>query len=640
LESQLISIRIDINLPILWGTETFSHGDFGSINFIVGPNGTGKTLFADELRNQLNQQGILTRYLSADRLSGLEKSGGLIWHNPYVQGFSFDQFENMKLYGQNLGLGADAFVVLKERLDIRLKIEATLFQLFGRRMRLAEENGFLRPRLQRIEGGGEYKMREAEAHGLKELIVLLTFLYEDSTNCLIIDEPELHLHPQFQSFFIQEVRRIAGNPQQDQTKKLFFLITHSPYIVDVRTLEDLQHCIVFQPGKAPKAISLPDTTDEWSFRRLIPRLNTHHKQFFFATRPIFVEGYQDQQIFSLIQEKKGRMLGAAGVSFIDVGGKDELDVFFRLCSRLQINGQIVADLDALLEGRLRQSVIADGRCRNFASEQGLGQDLSKALGQLEREASDVAATLLASLKGHSELPPKLLELREALGRAEVSKQTRDRRYCALICCQAARAEIETSLPEMKDTIASLVGRINCIVEAFQRAGVFILRHGELENYLPSYTGNRYIVTDAAKAKAFEIERDLLLSDTSCGTLQVAERYTGLSELLDKATSEPHVELDTQLSEVIGDWIHKVQGGFRKGMLRDLDSLQNYASTEWSSMSRLITVAEFIETDEGFSCRIRLQVGIDPSEREITFNHKDVAASFCLPAKPASDASHH
>jgi predicted ATP-dependent endonuclease of OLD family len=42
-------------------------------------------------------------------------------------------------------------------------------------------------------------------------------------------------------------------------------------------------------------------------KRLLPRLNTHHKQFFFSSAPVFVEGYTDQQLFSLIQERRGRL---------------------------------------------------------------------------------------------------------------------------------------------------------------------------------------------------------------------------------------------------------------------------------------------------------------------------------------------
>ncbi len=260
------------------------------------------------------------------------------------------------------GLSADAFVILKEKLDVKIKIEAILSRLFGRRIRLAEEGGFLKPKIQRIEAGNEYGLQESECHGLKELITLLSFLYDDNHNCLIIDEPELHLHPQFQTLFLQEIRKMAGVRLCIPGKKCFFILTHSPYFVDIRALEDLKYCVVFQPDKLPAYIDQLESEDEWRIKRLLPRLNTHHKQFFFASRPIFVEGYFDQQMFSLIQEKRGKLLGASGSCIIDVGGKDELDLFFRLCKKLNINAQFIVDLDILIKGKLRQSISKDDRC--------------------------------------------------------------------------------------------------------------------------------------------------------------------------------------------------------------------------------------------------------------------------------------
>ena len=187
--------------------------------------------------------------------------------------------------------------MLNEKLDLRAKVEAILSQLFDRELTLSTATGFLQPMMSRIRSEA-YKMKESECHGLKELIGLLTFLYDDDNNCLILDEPELHLHPQYQTFLLQQIRSMAGDPRQDHRKKCFFLITHSPYFVDVRTVEELKHCLVFRPGKPPSYIDELGEDESFKVKRFLPRLNTHHKQFFFASRPIFVEGYTDQQLLS------------------------------------------------------------------------------------------------------------------------------------------------------------------------------------------------------------------------------------------------------------------------------------------------------------------------------------------------------
>jgi predicted ATP-dependent endonuclease of OLD family len=159
-----------------------------------------------------------------------------------------------------------------------------------------------------------------------------------------------------QTFLLSEARRLSGDPRQQLGTKCFFMITHSPYFLDIRTITELCNCILFQPGKPPTAIDSLDSQDEFLLKRLLPRLNTHHKQFFFSTRPIFVEGYTDQQMFTLIQESRGRMMGATGACFIDVSGNEEQDVFFRLCRRLSIQAQFISDLDVVTQGRFRDSI--------------------------------------------------------------------------------------------------------------------------------------------------------------------------------------------------------------------------------------------------------------------------------------------
>ncbi len=170
-----MDLNIEISIPVLWGEETFRKDDWGSLNFLVGPNGTGKTLFADQLKTRCEQQGLKVRPLSAERLAGFEKRGySNFGSSPLQQGFNIGISSTYKSQGREFGLASSAFIILKEKLDVRLRIEATLADLFGRRIRLAEEGGFLKPKVQKTNGGDEYALKESECHGLKELIKYLS----------------------------------------------------------------------------------------------------------------------------------------------------------------------------------------------------------------------------------------------------------------------------------------------------------------------------------------------------------------------------------------------------------------------------------------------------------------------------------
>ena len=71
-----------------------------------------------------------------------------------------------------------------------------------------------------------YRLDREECHGIKELLVLLTHLYNDKYSYLIIDEPELNLHPQYQAFFMREVRKLAGD-LSDRLQKEDYLLDNS-----------------------------------------------------------------------------------------------------------------------------------------------------------------------------------------------------------------------------------------------------------------------------------------------------------------------------------------------------------------------------------------------------------------------------
>src|SRR5690606_1766935 len=210
--------------------------------------------------------------LNAERLIGLEKGEAFRFGGGQLKkGFDITHLEDYKSRAENSGLSSSAIVILKQRLDIRIKIEALLSDIFGKTIRLVEEGGFLKPKMQNINAGEEYNLAESECHGLKELITLLTFLYDPSKNVIIFDEPELHLHPQFQSFFLQEIRKVAGNLLEDPNKKIFFIITHSPYFIDLKSIDDLKNILVCHMGKVPTYVNELDEDDQYILKKFLPR---------------------------------------------------------------------------------------------------------------------------------------------------------------------------------------------------------------------------------------------------------------------------------------------------------------------------------------------------------------------------------
>ena len=202
----MIHIDTKVKLPFLWGKSSFMKSNWVQVNLIVGPNGSGKTLLANEIASQFREYDLDVTFLRSDRIPE-------------------DQ----------------VLAMLRNNQQVKVRIEAVLSGMFGKSISFRErEDGSFVPMVVNRTRGVEYNLKEGECHGLKEILQLLMALYSSQGDCLIFDEPELRLHPQFQLFFMKEIRKAAA----EEPEKIFFLITHSPFFIDLRFPEDLMGVIV------------------------------------------------------------------------------------------------------------------------------------------------------------------------------------------------------------------------------------------------------------------------------------------------------------------------------------------------------------------------------------------------------------
>lgn len=618
----MITKNVDITIPILWGNEHFIKNEWGFINYLVGANGTGKSLLAEQIKNHFNSNGYTSRYLNAERLIGLEKRdisyfGGA----SLTRGFDISNFSQYKSYAEQGGLSSSAIIILKERLDIRLKIEALLSDIFGKTIRLVEEGGYLKPKMQNIKAGEEYNLSESECHGLKELITLLTFLYDPTKNCIIFDEPELHLHPQFQSFFLQEIRKVAGNPLEDPNKKVFFIITHSPYFIDLKSIDDLKNILVCHLNKVPTYVSELDADDLFVLRKFLPRFNTHHKQFFFSPNPVFVEGYTDQQIISILFEKIGINIGASGSCIIDVGGKDELGVFYKLCKALKINCRIIADLDAVFRGRLRRVVCEDERSQTYVQQQGIGANLSNEIGDLETHLTGIATRILNQETDN----PQLVALKTKLNLFSTEEE-HSKRVATLLAILKYDVEIRAVLDA--PNIASLnliIGRITQLHNAFKSCNTFIFPKGEIEHYYTQSAVDYLNITN--KDTWFHTERDYILQASST---EINEGYPDLITILKEAVPVIDIEIKKHLKFEVFEWIHRVQTGIAKGEINNDEDLTRNAKINYSLYNQILELRSLtINADKTFECDITIRETLIGTPLEINFNQTTNAHNFDL-----------
>ena len=549
----MINIDLNIQLPPPWETASFQTSQIGEINFLVGPNGSGKSQFAQSLYDELRRLNMRPRLLGTDRLTGMERINAFqpLVGDPFKEGLAKDQFTYLKQAG-GLGAGIDAIVLLGERMDLLIQVEGTLSHLFNRDIILDWDSGRLVPKARRRGDNVQYRLDREECHGIKELLVLLTHLYDDQTQYLIIDEPELNLHPQYQAFFLEEVRKVAGNPSTDSNRKALFLVTHSPFILDLKSTDDLKAIISFDlEYTVPKQVDGLDISCSEPFVR---RLSAHHKQLFFSDNPVFVEGILDAWIVQGMMESLGASMSGAGSCVIDANGVDEVNQYLQLSQGLGKNAHFLYDLDALFKGTLRRCIKEDKSIQSILVTAGLGDNFGKYCGALEQKATDLIDKLLPA-----SLTPQLNGLKTFLGglgpRSQWQKEQHARARVALMTTISRhRGGVISASSEVE--VTDIEGRLGQILAALEEKNIHVLPGGTLERYLPLFSGSELDPTPDQKREAVLAELEAMADIAT--KEQLSCRYTALYKAIRSFPSKDLVNLDIVLRRRLATYIHCLQ----------------------------------------------------------------------------------
>lgn len=619
-----MNIPIEISIPEIWTKEKkFSKENWGRINYFMGPNGTGKSLFAKKLNEKLKEKGYRSRLLTAERLYGFENTAydsfG-IGTDHYKEGFEIQNLERLMGILIENNLSAEAFIKLKKRLDLRIIIQSILSQLFERELNIEEIGGKLSLSLAKPRSS-KYDLRKYESNGLKEIISLLTFLYDESYDCLIIDEPELHLHPQFQMFIMNEIRKIIEDPKSNPNRS-FFIFTHSPNFVDLRDIKDIDNCIIFHNNTIPTFISSDtmNSIDIGDIESLVPRLNTFLKQFLFATDPVFVEGYRDQQMFSLILNKLNIPFDATGHSILDVGGKAELAFFYKICNLLHINSKFIADLDIIFyKTKLLQSLSSVSETSIYLQEEGIYEPLMKYIGTFKSLIDDIYKTIK---EGAVDKPSKesnnLIKIMDGIQNQTNSQETLDKRRFLFMMWFQNSSDKDKILK--KEHIELLKGMFLKINNALERENIYLLKQGELEHYLRELDRVGYFPNEKTKSDIFDEARTLIIQST---TDKVQVKYSDLLEILQSCITYSSIDTRQSLTRKIRELIFDVIEHFDQDKITNSENFYFYWNAKWNEYEDLITTPSFIRSNDkkDFVCTFNVNLKVNLSNKVVYLPQK-------------------
>lgn len=510
--TEALPIRLPVSCnQLIFQQAPVQFDSWGPINFFVGPNGSGKTTFFNSVMEQARSAfPNRVKILGTGRLGPLEKSVAQWIGDPTSRLFQEESIENVY---NTLFSGQDtahqAFQVLEKRLDLQIRVLGFLRHVFKRSLQFKSTRRGLMV-LGTSATGSEYQIID-ECHGLKELITILTFLYDDTFAVLGIDEPELHLHPQFQRFLIDELKAVAGDPSMPG-KKLIFLVTHSPILLELRSLADLASIVVFSPGTSPRRATPDsfDAEDQLKMRQALPSFHAAQRELLFSNTPVVVEGPFDAAVLMNVASRLELPLGAAGIGLTTMGGKYQLRAFRALTAALgKPQTRFILDLDAAIDAKALSCLDADPRVIRFLAERGLGdRTLTKLIGELitllrdyVRDAA-VAGLPVAAIKDLT--APTEAELAVAL---RVLRKARDD---GTVQFESGRAD-------------AVLGKVDLVRELAASANVLILSRGSIEAYYASPPPPR--PSDFEKQQALQAELDAIWATGE--TAKLSQRYEEL-----------------------------------------------------------------------------------------------------------------
>ncbi|HNP64927.1 MAG TPA: AAA family ATPase [Woeseiaceae bacterium] len=259
---------------------------------------------------------------------------------------------------------------------------------------------------------------------------------------IIIDEPELHLHPRWQRIFLELFYDLS-----DSKENQFILATHSPQFVTPRTIGSVTR--IFERDRVSNKASLA-AAQLPNKQHLVRIVNSHNNErLFFADEVVLVEGISDRLVLtSLIQSYSTKAAINRTIEVVEVNGKQNFAGYKELCEGVNMPAAIVGDRDYLRE-------VGDEKTKGLFVTDG-GKTWKILRNKKGKDGNTLCKALEAAIKNKS------------LGDLRL--------FWDYLRTRGASLNAEMSADEQAHLIAD--------IKALREVRTYVLEKGEIEDYLP------------------------------------------------------------------------------------------------------------------------------------------------------------
>ncbi|ELA9068632.1 AAA family ATPase [Vibrio parahaemolyticus] len=515
----------------------------GGLTVLIGPNGGGKTHLLRGLKQTLASviNGKKVRFLSAGRMGLLEPYrsdyDGHRGSTPNYENASFGSKRDATRRHQMETLNGD-FQTLSERADILIKVQERLRKLFKRDLIIEWDAGTLKVVFARLDTTSKPYSSGREASGLLHLVGILAALYDDEVGAILIDEPEVSLHPQLQSFLLNEITNAAGHPSEGGYKKLVIMATHSTEMLRISKPNDLTSIIFCHDLDKPPVQLDPDNGQlkNKKLQALIARLGQEHKLSLFCRRPLLVEGPSDVMIASFISNKLELHLEAAGSQLLPVIGKGQMPVVTKFMKLIGKDPVVLADADAFTDDMdLAQCFLANSSIADVNAAKLGAPSAIKLASSTFSDFCSLVDDSWGDISKQAETHPYYVNAEGSVD----DKVKRRAVFCTLMSMSSSEVNDLTSAAKW----SSMKERLTVVLRLLEDSGCFILRKGAIESYYQASD----IYTSEGKPTAAVDEIDYL---DQISVEEIKENLNDLVRCIEHASDGKRIDEAESLRDIL------------------------------------------------------------------------------------------
>lgn len=208
---------------------------------------------------------------------------------------SLDALEFVEWARENTGKPID-----NERIDVRIRRFTSAYDyMFPSKKYKRIENVNNRKEVIFEENGNEMTISQLSS-GEKQIVFRGSFLLKDKESCkgalILIDEPEISLHPSWQLKILSFFKKLFTDKNGEQTSQLI-ITTHSPFILHNANRKD-DKVIILQKDLNGK-ITVPNEAKfySWTTEKIVQEAFTISHNLSSTKTTVFLEGETDEKYF-------------------------------------------------------------------------------------------------------------------------------------------------------------------------------------------------------------------------------------------------------------------------------------------------------------------------------------------------------